>query len=396
MRNTSLIRRVLAFGHLWAGLILGVPLVILGLTGSLLVLEHDIDRWSNPAFYRASEGAARPVSDIVAAALGCTTERMVAGMVILPGEPGEPAIVRLSPPGRGGPGGPGLQVFVDPATLQILGTREPAGGIVRQAFLLHANLMVRGDRTGREIIGWLGVVMLALGLTGLYMWWPRNGRWLQAFTVKRGTGTYRFNRDLHGAVGIWGLVVFIVVSFSGVYLAFPQPVGGAITTILPGRDLRASAGAIKVKPTPGAVAMDVDAAIALARASVPEAETRSVFMANRPDQPYRIGLARPDARDGAPAIQVFVDPFERRVIEVRDPRDFSWGETITAWQHALHEGSGLGLVWKGLVLISGFLPLLFAVTGLTMWLRKRRQRREAGAIRSPVGGESLARGKLNA
>lgn len=393
MRNKPYVRRAFAFLHLWAGLILGIPLVLLGLTGSLLVLEHDIDRWSNPALYRASLGASRPISDIVAAALGCTTERMVAGAVILPGEPGEPAIVRLSPPGRGGPGAPGLQVFVDPATLQILGSREPGAGIVRQAFLLHANLMVRGDRTGREIIGWLGVIMLGLGLTGLYIWWPRNGRWLQAFTIKRGTGTLRFNRDLHGAAGIWGLAVFLVVSFSGVYLAFPQPLGSAITTVLPGRDLRASAGAIRVKPVAGAATLDADAALALARASVADAEPRSIFLAGRPDQPYRISMARAGAADGGPTIQVFVDPFERRVIEIRDPRDFTWGETIIAWQHALHEGAGLGLIWKALVFVSGFLPLLFAITGLTMWLRKRRQKREAratGLVRG-AGQEVLAR-----
>ena len=32
------------------------------------------------------------------------------------------------------------------------------------------------------------------------------------------------NRDLHGAVGFWSLAVFLILSVSGVYLAFPVTV----------------------------------------------------------------------------------------------------------------------------------------------------------------------------
>jgi uncharacterized iron-regulated membrane protein len=57
-----------------------------------------------------------------------------------------------------------------------------------------------------------------------------------------------------------------------------------------------------------------------------------------------------------------------------DPRLFSVGERILAWQHAAHAGQALGWVWKILVFLCGLLPLLFAVTGATMWWLKRRGR----------------------
>jgi uncharacterized iron-regulated membrane protein len=59
------------------------------------------------------------------------------------------------------------------------------------------------------------------------------------------------------------------------------------------------------------------------------------------------------------------------VIETFDPRQFSLGERVLAWQHAVHAGQALGWVWKVLVFLSGFLPLLFALTGATMWWLKR-------------------------
>jgi hypothetical protein len=48
---------------------------------------------------------------------------------------------------------------------------------------------------------------------------------------------------------------------------------------------------------------------------------------------------------------------------------------MLVWLRVLHYGRGLGEVWRILVFFSGFLPLLFAITGFRMWQLKRAQRR---------------------
>jgi len=80
---------------------------------------------------------------------------------------------------------------------------------------------------------------------------------------------------------------------------------------------------------------------------------------------------RPDQDRRAPAITVFVDPWTRRAIEALDPRLFSLGERILAWQHSVHAGQGFGWVWKIPVFLCGLLPLLFALSGAAMWWLKR-------------------------
>jgi uncharacterized iron-regulated membrane protein len=45
------------------------------------------------------------------------------------------------------------------------------------------------------------------------------------------------------------------------------------------------------------------------------------------------------------------------------------------WLRVMHYGQGLGEVWRALAFFSGFLPLLFAITGVSMWWLKRTQRR---------------------
>ena len=112
-------------------------------------------------------------------------------------------------------------------------------GWVRFFHDLHGHLFIAGG-LGRELVGWLGVALLVLGCSGLYLWWPR------ARPVEGGLHRaphrqgLRFNRELHGAVGIWSLVLFMLVNFTGVYLAFPQQISAAVNTVWPGRDMRAA------------------------------------------------------------------------------------------------------------------------------------------------------------
>jgi uncharacterized iron-regulated membrane protein len=364
--------------HLWIGLALCVPLVVLGLSGTMLVFADELRALLEPARDPAKAGEQRPVVEIIDAARTAAPAGFVAVFYRAPTEPSAPAIVRLVPSGRAGPPSESRQIRVDPVTLAVqLGAAE--GDLLRQVLALHANLLMPGG-TGRQIVGWLGIVMVALGISGLVNWWPRH--WRGAFGVRTGATGIRLHRELHGAVGIWSLLVFMIVSVSGVYLAFPQTVQAVVASVLPARDLRAAAAAIRVEPRPDITPISVDDAIAVARARIGAATLGLVILPIRPDQPYRIGLLLPERDRGSPMITVFVDPWRRRVVDVLDPRHFTTGETILAWQHALHAGEGFGWIWKGLVAMAGSLPLLFAVTGVAMWWMKRRNRRDPARIQS--------------
>lgn len=377
--------------HLWIGLLLCLPLGLLGVTGSILVFEHELEdlfsgRPAHTLAHTLAAGESRSVAAILESAKAAAPQGLVPGMVTLPGAPGEPATVRLTAPGRAGPGGGGTTVTIDPVSLAVLETSAPSPGLLRRIFLLHANLLIP-DRTGRETVGWLGVAMLALGVTGLVLWWPRAGRWKAAFLVKRGARGVRLHRELHGAAGIWTLAVFIVVTFSGVYLVFPQTLNAAIGAVSPVRDLRAP---VRVEPVRGGTPADADQVAELARAAVPGARIRMIGLPGRPDQAYRVTLVRPGHAEGAPAIAAFVDPWTARVVEVRDPAAYSAGETVAAWQRPLHAGQGLGWVWKILVFLSGILPPLFAVTGTALWLLKRRNRKAKDAERAAARATAAA------
>lgn len=372
------LRRILRIVHLWIGVSLGIPLALIGATGAILTYEHEIvalfDGDSQP---KLAAGKPQHVATIVEAARAQAPEGAQPVFFSIPGND-EPAIVRFAPPGRVAVGpGVGTAVRIDPVSLTLFEApeRSTVQQWLRQAFMLHANLL--GGREGRYWVGWFGVAMCILGISGIVMWWPRSSRWKKAFGVTKGARGIRFNRELHGAVGIWGLAVFLVISFSGVYIVFPQTTGEIVRVIFPGRDIRGEAAALKVAPIEGAERMTADDAVTLARAIAPHAELRMVGFPMRPDQPYRVAFELPGTTPGhgVPTITAFVDPWTRSIVAKQDPREFTLGETISVWQRALHGGAGQGWLWQFLTFLSGLMPVLFAITGITMWWKRRRHKK---------------------
>ncbi|HEY4136528.1 MAG TPA: PepSY-associated TM helix domain-containing protein [Alphaproteobacteria bacterium] len=369
------VREILRITHIWIGIVICIPTAILGATGSILVYDQEIlSLFSDSAPHVAAVGEQQSPEAIVAAAQAKAPGTRVT-VLSLPAKPGELAVVRLQRPGAApGPGGQ-QPVRVDPVSLEVLANNAAASPAwLRWTHSLHANMLI--SRDGRDYVGWLGVIMLALGVSGLVIWWPRPSRWRAAFGVERRAKGLMFHRQLHGAVGIWGLLVFIVVSFSGVYICFPQTTGAVVKTFFPGRELRSMAATVKVKPVEGGAPIGLNAATDLAKKTVPDAIVRSVFMPQRPDQPVRIGMTHGthSTAQGVPVITVFVDPWRGEVVELLDPSRYTVGETIMSWQRALHAGAGAGWLFRFLVFLSGFMPVVFAITGIAMWLHKRRSK----------------------
>ena len=383
------LRRFLAWLHLWVGIIFCIPFIALGVSGSVLMVGHEL-----PAKFteNGAAGSYKSVAEIVEAAKTIAPEGRVASGYDAPAAPGDSAVVRFAAPRReGGPQGaparpgPQTRVLVDPVTLAVQIDQPTAGpnapnqgfNFMRLMHDMHGRLLIEGS-TGRQVVGWLGVFMCGLGLTGIIMWWPRPGQWKAAFKVRFGQSALRVNRELHGAVGIWGLIVFMIVSFSGVYIVFPQTINAATNASPAVRDLR-NQQPFPVTPIADETPLDADAAAALAREAVEGGIVRAITLPANPEQPYRVALSRAGDYNGAPRATVVVDPWQKKVADVRDPATYSSGDKFLAWQRPMHAGNGFGLIWWGLVFVIGFLPPLFVGTGLSMWLLKRRNRRRVAA-----------------
>jgi uncharacterized iron-regulated membrane protein len=174
------------------------------------------------------------------------------------------------------------------------------------------------------------------------------------------------------------MVAFLILqSLSGASMAFP----GFFGIIL-----RAPATRMPAIVSHGTRDIDLDTVVGMIRAAVPDATLISLRFPAAPDRPMIAALAPDGQPDGAPPVIVTADPFGGRIISVRDPRRAGMGAGVLAWLRALHSGEGLGPAWRVINCLLGVALPLFPMTGVAMWLLRRRDKDRRPVASSIVQG----------
>jgi uncharacterized iron-regulated membrane protein len=381
-------KRAIRFIHLWAGLVFGTILVVLGLTGSALAWMHELDLLLNPALLRVAPppGLARGAPMRVApATVQAASARLLAdprygrpSQLMLPERAGEVLVAWYRDPKQ--PASTwqvalSRQVMLDPATLAVTGERTWGGfGLSRpqlMSTLFHVHRYLVAGETGKTVIGVTGVALLLLALTGIVLWWPRmTASAIQAaLTVRHGGNWPRFHFQLHRAGGFFAAPVLLVLALSGVYFNMPQwvlPIVGALAPLAP-------AGKALNRSAPDAAPIAPAAAMAAAQALFPQARVSRVGLPARPGQPYEIRLRQPgELRAGEGATRVSIDAGDGRVLRTVDPQRAPAGDTFLSWMFPLHTGEAFGNAGRTFISLFGVVPLLFFVTGLFIWIKLHR------------------------
>ena len=336
-------RRVWVQIHLWLGLTLGALGILIGVTGSILVYDHEIDAWLNPQRYATS---GPQVSLGYAEYIASVPQGRVLN-VRLPESEGGP-IVALA---RGSEGGQFHRVWIDPPTGKVLDS-APGGGFIGWVHRFHENLTLR-EYWGREIVGLVGFAMLISSLSGIYLWWPARGRFRQALAVRPGIGV---TRNLHYFFGFYGSLVLALLSFTGIWLAYPDAARSLVSATPRG-------GVQAPESVKGQKLVAPDAAVSAAQALYPGAKVTALGLPPGPRGAYRVNLQTADG-----AAIVFLHPVTAEVLRRSDATNP--GDRFLALQRDLHTGEAFG-AGRILLFIVGLLPALFVVTGLILWLRKR-------------------------
>src|SRR5262249_34251994 len=134
----------------------------------------------------------------------------------------------VSARGRDAEGRPRLiNVYLDPPTARVLDIVDFRSTFFGFLHRFHENLTVP-EYSGRAVVGWAGVGLAILALSGIWLWWPRGGGVLQGLRWARSP---RFTFNLHNLLGFWISIPLAVVSLTGIYLAFPQAAREAMSSI---------------------------------------------------------------------------------------------------------------------------------------------------------------------
>jgi uncharacterized iron-regulated membrane protein len=106
-----------------------------------------------------------------------------------------------------------IRVYVHPEMLQILRVIDEQDRLMNIIFSIHGQLLF--GNIGSAIVELAASWAIMMLVTGLYLWWPRQGRGFAGVVYPRfDGGTRLFWRDLHAVTGVWisGLALFLLLT----------------------------------------------------------------------------------------------------------------------------------------------------------------------------------------
>jgi uncharacterized iron-regulated membrane protein len=205
------LRSLILWVHRWLGLISGIVVFIVAITGCLYVFEAEGHDLFQHKYLYVSPGAAKmplaQLSNIVAKNYPKETITQIRFK-----EAADAAIIYFTKSKNA--------ISINPYTGAIIGVRDMEADFFNWIEEMHVKLHL--GKPGKQIIKFNVLIFFILCISGLIIWWPKQKKFFkQAATIHFKTKNWkRFNWDLHSVLGFYALSILLVVSLTGIFWVF--------------------------------------------------------------------------------------------------------------------------------------------------------------------------------
>ncbi|HVU24730.1 MAG TPA: PepSY-associated TM helix domain-containing protein [Opitutus sp.] len=342
--------------HSWLGLIAGLGLLVIGLTGSLLVFHDELEALVNPGLIRVQPAPAGrlPLDPLLAGVNRALPDYEVTGWLVrAPAEKRYADILYLIRHGSD----QWLLATLDPYTGRILASPR-AYTATLTGWLLELHYTFFADRIGEAVAGVFAVMLCTLGVSGL---WIYREFWKSVLRLRWRRSARILFSDVHKSVGIVSVAFNLLLGFTGAYWNLTRAVAGEPAQ--PKMTHRLYAGSLSL-----------DALVADAARRLPGFRTNFLSLPSQPAMGVTLyGAVVPssplrslygstvsyDAQTGA----------HQATFDLRSAG--AWAQAVDAFT-PLHFGTFGGLPVKILWCLAGLAPGTLAVSGFVIWRLRRR------------------------
>ena len=369
-----LFRSVVFWMHLVCGVVAGVVVLIMSITGVALTYEKQMLEWADRGAWTAPSlvGARHlPPETLLAKAAAAQPGLAPTGFTLR-----APATVTFQG---------NKSLLIDPYTGTIVG--EPPAGLrnfFRTMTVWHRYLALDGTSraTGRAITGAANLGFLFIVLSGIYLWFPRVWTWLQFKNVlwfRGGLPGKARDFNWHNVIGFWSAVPLAVVVAGAVPISYPWASNLVYRLVGEAPPAPAQGARPAVPPRAESVPVDgLDAAYARAQERVPAWRTITVRLTGGPRAPFVFTVD--EGYSGQPQKRDTLTVSRTGEIEKSEKfSDLSAGRRLRSWLRFAHTGEIYGLTGQtiaGIVSAGGvvlvYTGIALAFRRFTAWLRRRR------------------------
>jgi len=363
--------------HLYLGLIAALIISIVGITGAILSYEKELLKIFNPSSFEVQAKEKKLSMDNLVTKFLNQKPNAKIQMITISSDKTSSYVFRIaSKESR-----KGKKIYVDPYTAEIL--PELSGAkffhIVEH---LHRRLML--GEFGKQVVGASVLMLIVIVISGIYIHMPKIKRgFFSSFTFNPKTKGRAFLYSMHGALGMWVIPFYLVVSLTGLYWSYKW-YNSALYTLAgvekPQRHMHKkpnSKKSIKKKETkkPNNMANSIGEAFDSFHVFVEHCYSNATIFANPKNGVYRFIYVDKEPAHIYARNSIEIAPKTMQLIKHERYDDAKTGKQLMGSIFALHSGEYFGWIGQlGMFLTSLIMPL-FGITGLMLYLQKRKKNR---------------------
>ena len=351
--------------HLWVGLAAGLILLCAGVSGALLVFEQQIDDALNPTLAKVQpQDQALTLTQAKTVLERAYPDKSVVGFDI-PDTPDHSAGAWLEDKA-----GQGIGVAYNPYTGKVLGIWDD-NRFTRKLHGFHTHLLA--GEVGSAMMGWSAVLLSFLGLSGIYMWWPKKR--IGVAWASKGAKLYF---DLHNTTGILSALVLLLFALTGMAVHWEGPVNRWASQV----SHTASRPKVPKIAVPGdnQAMMDPAYLLSIAEHTAPGARATALNLPDTPGGAALVILKYPEDRTPAGRTRIYLDPYRGTVVSEIDSRKVPLAIAYASrLNRELHTGDIYGWPTRFVASFFSLMLAVLTVSGPMLWWYRRPARNAAGA-----------------
>jgi uncharacterized iron-regulated membrane protein len=367
--------------HAWSGVIGGLALYVMFLTGSITLFHEQLATWEEPLAQRSSSGASlQSILERGLAAAGPTEKD-----------------VWFYPPATGHGSARIIYQMADAEAWTSAWIDADQGVLVPQrerlSEFLYSIHFLWHDATGNwlyYLAGTLSALLLLALITGVLIHLKDLVRQFHQFRPDKSRRVLW--SDMHKVLGVMGLPFQLMYAYTGAFIVLGSLLLGALTGPVFGGDEKRAArmtwgmsDSNAAEAGPKVPALTADALMARAHAAAPDLKPKTVKLshhghANGLFEVWGIGAGTPSGRT-----IVRLRPADGAVLEVMSSKNEGATAKAQRWILGLHFAYFGGVPLRFLFLILGLATCVTILTGNWIWLARREARR------ANVGNRVLSR-----
>lgn len=357
------VRRVVFNLHLYTGLAIGLLLVLSGLTGSLLVFHEEIKELVYPELMKTTPRDKHASLQTVMETVGHAYPQDKPFSIRLPRTPQQTYVVKMN-------NAHDLFVYADPYNGKILGAHRQEDTFMGWLTLLHTELLI-GER-GKNILGVSALLLICMSITGLFLWWPPNGKGKisRGFKIDWPAPWKKVIFDIHRAAGIYTALFLLIIAVTGASLVFNKTVA-ELTNFLTASPPRPTPP-LSAPPGAGEASLSIDDLLQQADRILPTATITWINFPQTPQASLVVRKKLPQESHPNGRNFIYFDQYTGRVLQVENTAIAPLGTRIYNVLYPIHIGVIGETFTRILQAISGLTPFILFITGYVMWRNRRK------------------------